>query len=136
MEWIFLGLSSFPKIFLVYWFSDYCFGLLILDYWCLDYWPFVHWRTRTFFMSRLIKDVPMKSFSLNFFYNLLSPFFIKQVDVDDNGHQDFLVGAILSEEAVILRSLKVIEVTPMSYAIFPSTALNPKLQSKRQLRVL
>jgi hypothetical protein len=49
-----------------------------------------------------------------------------QVDVDENGRPDLLVGAVLSEEAVVLRSFEVIQIKPKSSAVTPLKAVNPE----------
>ena len=52
-----------------------------------------------------------------------------QIDVDDNGRPDLLVGALLSEEAILLRALPVLKIKPRSYPVPPAKAVNPRDQS-------
>ncbi len=59
-----------------------------------------------------------------------------QIDVDDNGHPDLLVGALLSEEAILLRALPVLTIKPRSKSVTPTKAVNPKDQSMFLYRVI
>ena len=52
-----------------------------------------------------------------------------QTDVDENRRPDLLVGVLLSEEAVLLRALPVLQIKPRSFHVSPPKAVNPTDQS-------
>jgi hypothetical protein len=50
--------------------------------------------------------------------------------VDENGRPDLLVGAILSQDGVVLRALEIVKFNPQSLYRVPSKAINPDVNSK------